>query len=287
MKSFEVINIDDFDENYDIYQKLYRAREYITANKTDVYGYLLESDKIEYVYMDGSGPASLERRTSKPITSFRPAVSMDRGGLMLYNVDLYYGSSSPIVRKHAIYPVYEPMAWVYCDANTFDRETFRCKFTPFDVRTAQTIESKYALGDGDIDYRVKVGNSYVNYTLRQNDNEGELFIQTRKDDTARQRQVLRITNKEARELTAKRDIMTAISKLPQKSLLEISIKDNLDVQKIDELITNGTYKSKNYSLLLDQKDIFDQEYGNLTRADAYFILHHYNALQSGIIIDFD
>src|SRR5688500_1356423 len=97
------IKIEDF-RGSDVYEKIYRAKDYLTNNKGDAYGYLLESDIIDNVYMDGTGVAPAGYRPHKSHTSFRPALSIYDNNLILYNMESYHRGSLDIIRKHNIMP---------------------------------------------------------------------------------------------------------------------------------------------------------------------------------------
>ena len=92
------LSLDAFRENPTLIQKLIRAKIFFERNIdkdsaiTYTEGYILENDKVETVYIDGSGvvPEGAEgtRKGTRfsNVVSFRPAISVIDGKLHLYSV---------------------------------------------------------------------------------------------------------------------------------------------------------------------------------------------------------
>jgi hypothetical protein len=74
------------------------------------------------------------------MTIFRPAFRVDdEDRLNLYLVSHF--SLRQYETHHSIMPSYEPISWVFCNADIYNSETKKCKFTRFDTKSAQIIES--------------------------------------------------------------------------------------------------------------------------------------------------
>lgn len=285
------LTLEQFDDNPILIQKLIRAKNYYEKNinkdrKTGGYieGYMLESNTVQKVYKDGSGyvPKDIAVFNESTMRPYRPAIRVEDGKLEIYDVPHF--QFRHISSGHLILPLQESVAWVYCDADMYDNVGKRCPFTPFDEVTAQYIESQYQSGKDKYKFSVKISNKLVNYTIHPTE-DLNVYVQIRDDDTNRQRHVLRMLNKEARELTAKNEIILLLQRTRLQGLANIITDKQLDIDEIDASYEQGTYKSENYGVLLDQDEVFEGEYGSLTRDDAFRILSHYDAFESGVVIN--
>lgn len=291
------LDISAFESNPVIIQKLFRLRDYYNKNhsnhvrsygESDTAGYILENNDLDYAYVDGSGIMPMEtyippRDESNEYTQFRPAFTLKHGKLRLYTVGSFGARGGHT--HHLILPMYKPVAWVVCDVESYNPKTKECIFTAFDDLTAQHVEAQHQSGQKLYKFSLLFDNNKVNYEIRSTD-DPEVFIQYRVDDKNRRRHVLRIPNEKARILTVKNEIRLAVpDKSSEKILLNTVLEENLNVTKFDKLYEEDQYKSRDYHDLILQKDMFDREYGYLSRDEAYYIMSYFGGLDTEIVID--
>jgi len=237
--------------------------------------------------VDGSGFRKKGERTNKPVAYFRPAIGLKGRDLTLYTIPPFgsRGGNS----HHRVLPVYEPPAWVFCDLGSFSKETKRCYFTPYNTETAQYIEEQLVSGRKSYSFSLTINKKKVDYVIRPTDNP-EVFVQERVTDRTIHRDVLRVSNKTAREMQIRREIRSLAPKRSSgRALLDTLLQTEIDVEQFDALYESETseYKSANYGMLIEQRNIFNDNYGNLSRQEAYHIMSELGSLNTVLTIKFD
>lgn len=283
------IFLDLFDDDVLLKDKLIRMRNFLMHQNLsdDLRGFILENNELDEVFVDGSGFRESGQRTRKETSYFRPAISLDGKNLKLYTVPSFgnRGGNS----RHEILTLYESPAWIFCDVDSFEKNTKFCHFTPYNTVTAQYVEEQWNLGKKKYSFSLKIDNKKVDYNISST-KDPTVFVQKRSLDKTIQRDVLRITNKEAREMQIKREIKSLAPKHSSaRDLLNVLLESPLDITKFDTLFedNNSKYNSVNYELLIEQRNIFNDNYGNLTRLEAYHIMSELESLNSTLIIKFD
>ena len=282
------LDLKSFSEDIALRETIRRTRDELLKLEfsDDIRGYFLENNIVERALYDGSGILTEDEQTNKNYAYFRPAVTLVGKDLKLYTVDPS-GSRGGNTR-HATLPTYQAAAWVFCDVDSFDKKSKRCHFTPYSTVTAQYVEEQYASGRKNMKFSLKINERKVDYIVKPTD-DPEVFIQERVSDPTINRYVLRIPNDEAREMQIKRELRALAPKRSDgRALLDVLLQTNLDISQYDALYESDepTYKSVNYGILLQQRDVFNDNYGTLTRAEAYHIMSDLKTLDSEIIIRF-
>jgi hypothetical protein len=284
------LDLDFLEDNVAIYNKLMRTINYFNkhfekdSKGGDVYGYFFDNSSIDQVYIDGTGkvPTAELFETKKNYIDFRPGFTIKDGRFIIYNVP--YNPHNHF--QHVVIPEYNPIAWVICGKHSYHNK--RCDLSPFPPDTARYVEEQFLAGHKNITYNLLIDGKGVEYKLiPDRGGNPELFVQQRSNNKNIWRYVMRIPNKEARELLIKDEIKDEISEIsPQgKLLIDTLLIRPIDLTYFDKLYIKGDYESEKYDILMQQKNIFESEYGYLTRDDVYYMMQYYNALKGEIAID--